>query len=162
MYPELDNHLFGKRFLSSVTWSSNFFLNFSFVEFCICAARPQSLCKLCSSGVPKEPVLGLLLFLIMIQDIDEKIKHLILSSFADGIRMMKKILSIFDVVKLQQYLNEVYFWTEKNNAQLNGDKFEHVSFGKNKELTGQSNYSSNINPQAKESVKVLLCTKELK
>ena len=60
--------------------------------------------------------------------IDEKIKHLILSSFADGIRMMKKILSIFDVVKLQQYLNEVYFWTEKNNAQLNGDQFEHVSF----------------------------------
>ena len=38
------------------------------------------------------------------------------------------ISSIIDVVKLQQDLNEVYFWTEKNNAQQN--KFEHVSFGK--------------------------------
>jgi len=35
----------------------------------------------------------------MIQDIDEKIKHSILSSFADDTRMMKGILSIIDVVK---------------------------------------------------------------
>ena len=116
MYLELDTSSVWETLSIKRHLIGQFFLNFSFV----CAARPQSLCKLCSSGVPKGPVLGLLLFSIMIQDIYEKIKHLILSSFADGIRMMKKILSIFDVVKLQQYLNKVYFWTEKNNAQLNG------------------------------------------
>ena len=59
------------------------------------------------------------------------------------------------VVKLQQDINEVYFWTEKNNAQLNGDKFEHVSFGKDKELMKQSNYFFDTNSQikTKESVK---------
>ena len=48
--------------------------------------------------------------------------------------MIKEILSIINVVKLQQDLKKGYFWTEKNNAQLNDDKFETVSFGKDKEL----------------------------
>ena len=64
---------------------------------------------------------------------------------------------MIDVVKLQQDLNEVYFWTENNNTQQNSDKFEHVSFGKDKELMGQSNYFSytNIQIKTKESVKDL-------
>ena len=90
----------------------------------------------------------------MIQDSEEKIKHSILSSFAD------KISSIIDVVKLQQDLDKVYFWTEK--TKLNGEKFEHVSFRKDKESVAQSNYFSNTNIQikTKESVKdlIILCS----
>ena len=94
---------------------------------------------------PQGLVFGPLLFLIMIQVINEKIKHSILSSFADDTRMMKGIFSITDAVKLHQDLN---------NAQLNGDKFEHVSFGKDKELMKQSNYFTNTNTQIKEKESV--------
>ena len=77
------------------------------------------------SGVPQGTVLGPLLFLIMIQDIDEEVKESILSCFADDTCIMKGIKCLTDTFKLQNDLNSVYRWTNSNNAKLNGKKFEH-------------------------------------
>ena len=63
------------------------------------------------SGVPQGSVLGPLLFLIMIQDIDTRILHSFLSSFADDTRLMKDISNIIDIQQLQEDLNTVYQWT---------------------------------------------------
>ena len=94
------------------------------------------------SGVPQGSVLGPLLFLIMIHDIDEHIYHSVLSSFADDTRLMKEISSTSDVQFLQNDLNAVYKWTDSNNMQLNGLKFEHISYGKLENLKDHSIYLS--------------------
>ena len=92
------------------------------------------------SGVPQGSVLGPLLFLIMIADIDESIRHSFLSSFADDTRIMKGITCITDAFKLQNDLNTIYKWTETNNAQLNGKKFEHLVYGKHNDQKTNSIY----------------------
>ena len=99
------------------------------------------------SGVPQGSVLGPLLFLIMIQDIDTNILHSFLSSFADDTRLMKEISKNTDVQSLQDDLDVVYQWTSSNNMQLNGLKFEHLKYGKNEELKEHSNYFSDTGSQ---------------
>ena len=109
------------------------------------------------SGVPQGSVLGPLLFLIMIHDIDEEVYHSVLSSFADDTRLMKDISNISDVQRLQNDLDAVYKWTESNNMALNGLKFEHIKYGKNQNQKEHSTYLSDTNNQieAKSQVKDL-------
>ena len=101
------------------------------------------------SGVPQGSVLAPLLFLVMIQDIDEDIYHAVLSSFADDTRLMKDVSSQHDVQFLQNDLDSVYKWSDINNMQLNGLKFEHMCYGKNEELKSQSIYFSDSTHTAK-------------
>ena len=82
------------------------------------------------SGVPQGSVLGPLLFILMISDIDENLKYSLLSSFADDTRIKKAIQDILDTFRLQEDLNRAYKWSEKNNMKLNGKKFEHLHYGK--------------------------------
>ena len=81
------------------------------------------------SGVPQGSVLGPLLFLIMLVDIDEDIKHCMLGSYADDTRLWRFIHQIDDQQLVQQDLQVLYDWAEKNNKEYNDDKFEHVGFG---------------------------------
>ena len=53
------------------------------------------------SGVPQGTVLAALLFLIMISDIDEKVKYCIVRSFADDTRINKKVNNSEDIELMQ-------------------------------------------------------------
>ena len=80
------------------------------------------------SGVPQGSVLGPLMFLIMMEDIDKDIKHSQLSSYADDTRIWRFICNESDRRLLQEDLNSLYVWAEDNNATYNGEKFEGMSF----------------------------------
>ena len=65
------------------------------------------------SGVPQGIVLGLLLFLIMIPDIDVSASKLV--SFADDTRLYSGVGDVTDCDNLQLDLNAVYDWASSNN-----------------------------------------------
>ena len=85
------------------------------------------------SGVPQDSVLGPLVFLIMISDIDENLLNSLASSLADDTRMLKRIIHMVDISLLQEDLNRVYHWSAKSNIKLNDDKFECMRYGPNME-----------------------------
>ena len=81
------------------------------------------------SGVPQGSVLGPLLFLILLGDIDEGITNAFLSSFADDTRILNQTNTPLEVANFQEDLDSVYKWTAENNMQLNNGKFEHLHYG---------------------------------
>ena len=85
------------------------------------------------SGVPQGSVLGPLLFLIMMLDITNNIKHSKLSSFADDTRLWMRVKCILDTKKLQEDLQTLYKWSDLNNKSFNSDKFEGQSYGQDEE-----------------------------
>ena len=97
------------------------------------------------SGVPQGSVIGPLLFLILIGDIDSNVSHSFLSSFADDTRIGKGIATQEDVDQLQADLHEVYNWADENNMSFNDNKFELLRYGKNLEIQQTTNYVSNKN-----------------
>ena len=80
------------------------------------------------SGVPQGSVLGPLLFLILIGDIDEDVASSFISSFADDTRVGNGVASLADMTRLQNDLVSVYMWAKRNNMELNDDKFEHLRY----------------------------------
>ena len=94
------------------------------------------------SGVPQGSVLGPLIFLILIGDIDKNVNEALLSSFADDTRIGRQIGSPNDSELLQKDLCAVYNWTHDNNMELNASKFECLRYGTNSDLQ-QFPYKSN-------------------
>ena len=76
------------------------------------------------SGVPQGSVLGPLIFLILIGDIDNDISNSSVRSFADDTRLIKSVISIEDTEALQEDLTTVYNWANVNNMKFNDIKFE--------------------------------------
>ena len=114
------------------------------------------------SGVPQRSVLGLLLFLILIGDIDDEVVHSFLSSFADDTRVAKGVNSNQDVQFLQDDLDTLCQWAEANNMMFNDVKFEVLRYGKNKILKETSNYLSNTGQVISEKEYVQCLTSSLK
>ena len=82
-----------------------------------------------TSGVPQGTVLGPLLFLIFIGDIDGGIQFSLASSFADDTRLMMNVSNTDDIENMQKDLNNLYEWTSNCNMQFNGEKFLHLRYG---------------------------------
>ena len=76
------------------------------------------------SGVPQGSVLGPLLFLFVISDIDVDVNHSSLRSFADDSRLVARIHSLAEMCLLQDDLGAVYSWVVNNKMLFNDTKFE--------------------------------------
>ena len=73
-------------------------------------------------------MLGPLLFLIMIIDIDHDTLEALMGIFADDTRLWRVHTGEEDVNLLQNELDKTYKWAESNNASFNSDKFEAIRF----------------------------------
>ena len=87
------------------------------------------------SGVPQGTVLGPLLFLILMSDIDIGVLNAKVVSFADDTRLYSKISYVEDCDSLQSDLNCVYDWAKTNNMVFNSQKFKYLSFSTNLSIT---------------------------
>ena len=76
------------------------------------------------SAVPQGSVLGPLLFILFINDMQLCIKHSIIRFFADDTRILKHISCQKHVSELQEDLNSVIQWANQNSMALHEDKFE--------------------------------------
>ena len=103
------------------------------------------------SGVPQGTVLGPLLFLIMINDIDKDISESIISIFADDTRLTKVIKNEEDLENFQEDLEKLYSWAKDNNMAFNGSKFEVLRYGYNEDLKHSTNY---LTPEAEDVIDV--------
>ena len=84
-----------------------------------------------TSGVPQGSVLGPILFLVHISDIDKGTQHCKVSSFADDTRIMKGIKDTTrerDITRLQDDLNSIYQWANESKMQFNENKFEMMHY----------------------------------
>jgi len=109
------------------------------------------------SGVPQGSVLGPLLFLVLLGDIDQNVAHSFVRSFADDSRITKAVNDQRDTENMQSDLDTIYRWTEENNMALNDDKFECLRYGPNMDMKNSTSYKSNTGKliEVKEHVKDL-------
>ena len=91
------------------------------------------------SGVPQGTVLGPILFLILINDINMDVTSKV-SLFCDDTRITGPVSTEEDVEFLQSDLEKLYDWQHSNNMLFNGKKFEMLRYGPNDELKNNTNY----------------------
>ena len=82
------------------------------------------------SGVPQGTVLGPLLFVILICDINSGITSSSMVSFADDTRLNNGISNVDDCVIFQNDLNSIYVyeWASGNNMLFNAQTFQYICF----------------------------------
>ena len=115
---KLQKYGFSPQFIS---WTKSFLTN-----------RPQSVVldgvhsyvSSMISGVPQGTVLGPILFIIFINDMEHCIQHSVVRFFADDSRVSKQISCEQDTELLQQDLDNIIKWSIANNMLVHEDKFE--------------------------------------
>ena len=107
------------------------------------------------SGVPQGSVLGPILFLIMISDIDKNVITSNISSFADDTKISHVIKLRQDCEDLQASLNQIYEWSHKNNLKFNEDKFQALQYGPKNEIDFNYNTPSRKSIPNEDQVKDL-------
>ena len=87
-------------------------------------------------------MLGPLLFLIHISNINYEIADSTVSCFADDTRILPGIKDEEDTQMLQNNLHKLYKWADTNNMKFNANKFEPLRYGKEQEIKSATNYKS--------------------
>ena len=90
-------------------------------------------------GVPQGTVLGPLIFLIIIADIEKGVSDSNLISFTDDTRLYSGVEDVTDCDNLQFVLDTVYDWESSNSMFFNSIFFSYVSFSSN-----GADYKSNV------------------
>ena len=120
-------------------WIHNFLSN---RQQCVAVNGTKSSEAQVRSGVPQGSVLGPLLFLIDISDINYEITDSIVSCFADDTRILLGIKDEEDTQMLQKDLHKLYKWTDTNNMKFDANKFELLRYGKEQEIKSATTYKS--------------------
>ena len=84
------------------------------------------------SGVPQGSVLGPLLFILFINDLEMVVSSSRVSFFADDTRVSKLIGCTEDCLSLQTDLENILEWSRQNNMKLHEQKFELLNHLHNK------------------------------
>jgi len=114
----------------------------------VCVTGHASDWRPVTSGVPQGSVLGPLLFLIFINDIDSGIINSILK-FADDTKIYGAVMDNKDRENLQNDLDNLVKWSEKWQMTFNVEKCKVMHLGK-----GNRKYSYNMKGQQLEEVAV--------
>ena len=83
-------------------------------------------------------------------DIDKDVSSSV-SLFCDDTRVMRSVNNEEQVEELQNDLDTIYDWQEKNNMLFNAKKFELMRYGPNEELKHSTNY---LTPNYEEIIEV--------
>ena len=106
----------------------------------VCINQSQSNWAPVTSSVPQGSVLGLILFLIYINDLDTNIVSKI-SKFVDDTKLCRRARNPDDIVELQEHINKLVEWANKWQMNFNVDKCSVMHIGHNN-MQGNNNMSN--------------------
>ena len=116
----------------------------------VCISQQDSYWRNVTSGVPQGSVLGPVLFLIYINDLDSKVISK-LAKFADDTKLCKTVENMEGLLALQRDLDSLNEWASEWQMSFNVDKCKVVHVGHNNSCSKYSLGNTELNSAVKET-----------